>query len=319
VRDSFHHRLPEAAVGSVVGSVLSDRSDQLEVRLDVSSAIEASTEMAETTEGEVEPEEDDDWESQRLNNDADDLTLLARQHSSEDVDHPRPGYDGNDASMDGSMSEGSTTTRAGRPTSKARVSRVFGADNEGTEEGFVTVRVENNMRTEKSENYSLLEKLWALRSVKMFRFIPQEYLPAVAKVCDTLFVPAGEYVCQLGEATDQKLYIIKDGSIGLIKDSAKIAALADGKGPGNGSIQQQLHGVPGRSMRAGDTFGNTSLLLNTTWKYSAVALEHTNLLTIDRRDLTDVLRGRRELAAAVIKGLYKTFTRRMKLVERMRR
>ena len=70
-----------------------------------------------------------------------------------------------------------------------------------------------------------------------------------------------------------------------------------------------------RLLRPGDSIGNTSLIKDHMWEYSAVsAHEDTWTLSIGRSDLTDLLRGRAELAHAVLFGVYYTFSRRLQQV-----
>ena len=62
-----------------------------------------------------------------------------------------------------------------------------------------------------------------------------------------------------------------------------------------------------RHLRPGDSIGNTSLIKDHTWDYSAIsAREDTWTLSIARSDLTDLLRGRAELAHAVPFRVYHT-------------
>lgn len=104
-----------------------------------------------------------------------------------------------------------------------------------------------------------------------------------------------------------------------------------------------------RVLRPGDSLGNTGLLYDHKWRYNAVVPRLSEdgrtspqsslaagsngarrksfrsapqtqqtciLLEISRDDLTDLLRGRRELARSVIRGFQRTFLRRLgKIVE----
>ena len=71
-------------------------------------------------------------------------------------------------------------------------------------------------------------------------------------------------------------------------------------------------------LEAGDSLGATAALFpESLWQFSATALEDTWTLSIQARDLSDLLRGRRELAHAVLRGFYDTFRRRLtQVVER---
>jgi len=147
----------------------------------------------------------------------------------------------------------------------------------------------------------MLERLVLLQGVKIFRCVPNEYLPWLADCFNPSFLRAGSKVFREGEPTNATLYVVAEGTIGLY-------SLAAGKG---GSPREPAKMQLQRRLQAGDSMGNTGLLLDHDWQYSAAAEEDTWLLCISRNDLTDLLRGRRELAAAVIRGLYRSFTRRM--------
>lgn len=152
--------------------------------------------------------------------------------------------------------------------------------------------------------FSMLEKLVLLQGVKIFRYVTLEYLPSIASCCSPRFVAAGASLFEEGEATDATLYIVAEGIVALY--SAAGAPNPRAKHPKKRQLLRQLS--------PGDSIGNTGLLLDDHWHYSANVLEDCWLLCISRSDLTDLLRGRRELASDVIRGLYKTFTRRMQQV-----
>merc|ERR1711974_398076 len=126
----------------------------------------------------------------------------------------------------------------------------------------------------------------------------------------------GAAICREGMPTDATLYIMGDGVVGLQKAQG---CMGDAPSP---TARMEPGGEVGgarkggdalvRKLHASDTMGNTALLHDSVWPYSAVALEDTWLLCVERTQLSDVLRGRRDLAREVIHGLYKTFTRRIK-------
>eukprot|EP00929_Paragymnodinium_shiwhaense_P021742 TRINITY_DN14103_c0_g1_i1.p1 TRINITY_DN14103_c0_g1~~TRINITY_DN14103_c0_g1_i1.p1 ORF type:complete len:1639 (+),score=459.90 TRINITY_DN14103_c0_g1_i1:68-4984(+) len=196
---------------------------------------------------------------------SDDLALLARQCGAEDDDGGVVDVDRGDD-----------------------VAPLAGQDN--TEDGLMA-QPQLNYRGEHA-SFSMLEKLMLLQAVKIFRYVPLEYLPSIAQCCQAEFFAAGSTIVQEDKPTDKKLYIVADGNVGLYR--------AD---------------VLQRSMHVSDAIGNTALLLDKLWEYTALAVDDVWLLSISRSDLTDLLRGRRELASAVIRGLYKTLTRRMQQVE----
>lgn len=179
---------------------------------------------------------------------------------------------------------------------------------EGGEAGMLCAQ--QNSSGAQRESFSLLERLVLLQGVKMFRYVPLEYLPSLAKCCAAVFKEKNSTVCEEGQPTDATLYIVADGTLGLYKARQPMSP-----GPMSAELKEEGLGSMLRKLQASDTMGNTGLLCDTVWAYSARALEDTWLLCIDRRDLTDVLRGRRDLASAVIRGLYKTFTRRIQHLE----
>jgi len=152
--------------------------------------------------------------------------------------------------------------------------------------------------------FSMLEKLVLLQGVKIFRCVSNEYLPWLAACCCPVFFHAGTELFREGEPTNAKLYIVAEGTIGLYSNTV---------GP-RPTPERQAKMQLTRRLQVGDSMGNTGLLLDHDWHYTAAADEDTWALCISRSDLTDLLRGRRELAAAVIRGLYRSFTRRMQQV-----
>jgi len=188
-------------------------------------------------------------------------------------------------------------------TSTREPSDQDGEDEEETkvlsdEPGVVYGPVQSMASRGRHTTFSILEKLVLLQGVKIFRWVHNEYLPWLAACCNPSFFHAGTLVFREGEPTNATLYIVAEGAIGLYSH-------APGQLPSASAMQLQ------RRLQVGDSMGNTGLLLDHNWHYSAATEEDTWLLCISRSDLTDLLRGRRELAAAVIRGLYRSFTRRM--------
>jgi len=248
-----------------------------------------------------EDEDEGELEGQAAKTAPSDILWLERQYTD-------PGdktcLQGRDDSSSDLVSEGKAESEDAAQDQESNSDKQAGND----EEGFMCPQSDNGPG--RVNSFSMLEKLILLQEVKMLRYISEEYLPSIARCCESAFLKKGELLCRQGDQTDDKLYMLSDGRVGLYisHGAADEAGGAAAAGGGLGVMMSTLS-------KPGDTMGNTALLLNTTWKYTAVALEHTNLLTIDRKDLTDVLRGRRELASAIIHGLYKTFTRRLKIVE----
>jgi len=127
--------------------------------------------------------------------------------------------------------------------------------------------------------FSTLEKVVLLQGVKIFRYVTLEYLPSIASCCVPAFFSAGKDVFRDLEPTDATLYIVADGVLGLYSHASR--------GPRSRSLQ--------RCLQNGDSMGNTGLLRDHHWQYTATALEDTWLLCIGRTDLTDLLRGRESL------------------------
>lgn len=210
-----------------------------------------------------------------------DILLLARQYGEDNEAEDEEKGDSQDGEVPGPLSESSGTTKA-----------------LDCEEGFVKI-ADDAERNEARQTFSMVEKLLVLQAVKIFRYVPVEYLPSIAKCCESTFKEKGAEICTQGAPTDATLYIVADGLVDLYcRDPF---------------IPEQTKGELQRQLSVSDTMGNTGLLLDATWNYSATAAEDVWLLCISRIALTDVLRGRRELASAVIHGLYKTFTRRIKM------
>lgn len=223
---------------------------------------------------------------------SEDLAELARVHSEAEIEH-----------HSSEKAEGEEVETATDSVEDHRSNHDIHGDGDQWQEG---VLIAKRKRVSRRDSISLLEKLVVLQEVKMFRYVPTEYLPDLAKCSEGIFKERGAALCVEGEPTDARLYIVIDGSLGLFTRSTE-----DGGDCGDGGAPRDA-GRLLRTLTAGDTMGNTALLTDAQWPYSAIAVEDSWLLCISRANLTDVLRGRRDLAAAVIHGLYKTFTRRIK-------
>lgn len=143
--------------------------------------------------------------------------------------------------------------------------------------------------------FSRIERALLLREVKLLRYVDTEYLPSLAEVCVEALVPRGGTVCAQDQPTNGALIIVAHGCLQLRRHGA------DGT-------------VTGRHLRAGDSIGNTALIEDHFWQYTGRALEDTWTLSISRPELTDLLRGRADLAHAVLFGVYHTFARRLRQV-----
>ena len=163
----------------------------------------------------------------------------------------------------------------------------------GGDEGILT-----SLGHHQKSSFSPLERLLVLREVQLLRFIDTEFLPFLAQIASETRLAPGERVCLQGQPTNGNLIVVAHGRL-------------------------QLHRVPRpherpiehRDLRPGDTLGNTTALLSdSSWRFTATAVEDSWTLTIDARDLSDVLRGRAELAHALLRGYFYTFNRRLKQI-----
>ena len=134
-----------------------------------------------------------------------------------------------------------------------------------------------------------LEKVLLLRDAKMLRFVPERFLATLADVADVRAVPPRRVLARGGGKTDAALHVLADGAIEL-EIGDRCSAVLD---------------EPSAS------FGNTGLLADHTWPYTARAgVDGAVLLSLSRSRLHDALRGRRDLAAAVAHGFLRTLGRR---------
>ena len=151
-----------------------------------------------------------------------------------------------------------------------------------------------------------------MREVRLLRFVDTEFLPFLAQIATEAHVPSGETVCEQGQPTNGTLIIVAHGRLQLSRSMPYLASdSASDVAADAWSTTSDLF--------AGDTIGNTTAMLpQSSWRYSAHAVEDTWTLTIDTRDLSDVLRGRAELAHAVLRGFYYTFARRLRQIVEQR-
>jgi len=225
-----------------------------------------------------------------------DIAELARQHEEEEEADKGASVD-DESTSDGERSKAHDSEEADSHSPH---------DIRMGEEGMLTAK--RKVYTARA-SFSLLEKLMLLQEVKIFRYVPLEYLPDLAKCAVAVYKERGAMIVTEGEATNGTLYIVADGVLGLLKNRGETL---DAPSPWASKASAPVERSLLRKLWTSDTMGNTALLHDSIWLYSAVALEDTWLLSIDRAQLADVLRGRRDLASAVIHGLYKTFTRRIK-------
>eukprot|EP00928_Gymnodinium_smaydae_P028930 TRINITY_DN21929_c0_g1_i1.p1 TRINITY_DN21929_c0_g1~~TRINITY_DN21929_c0_g1_i1.p1 ORF type:complete len:1798 (+),score=323.48 TRINITY_DN21929_c0_g1_i1:125-5518(+) len=267
------------------------------------------------------------------------LAFLARQHDGIGEGGTAGGYSKPSSEVD-------TSTGTGSVKGEQELDAEEGAENEdlklvaADEPGLVQGLDEGLSSRGPQTTFTMLEKLVLLQSVKIFRYVTLEYLPAIASCCRPEFVTSGTVVFEEEAATNATLYIVAEGVLGLYVNTTvpgedefpyqpQAASMPVPLASPHPGQRQRPHASPlmsarpptrrqlQRQLRAGDSVGNTGLLLDSQWSSTAVAMEDTWLLCLSRSDLTDLLRGRRELASDVIRGLYRTFLRRMQQVDRM--
>jgi len=146
------------------------------------------------------------------------------------------------------------------------------------------------------------ERAWLMRQVKLLRYVHRRFIPYLADIAVEARVSAGEIVCEQGQPTTPGLIIVACGKLELWRK------------PLRGGDPVLL-----RELTAGDSLGNTGLIADVHWEYTAVGKEDAWTLTIHRDDLANLLRGRAELSLSVLKGFYKTFVRRLRQVKTERR
>eukprot|EP00929_Paragymnodinium_shiwhaense_P075196 TRINITY_DN38437_c0_g5_i2.p1 TRINITY_DN38437_c0_g5~~TRINITY_DN38437_c0_g5_i2.p1 ORF type:complete len:1973 (-),score=521.92 TRINITY_DN38437_c0_g5_i2:49-5967(-) len=228
-----------------------------------------------------------------------DLALLAGQHHSSLAE--------SDGEFDAPLGEGEL-----KEIEEEDEENASSEDDKG-EEGMVSIIPRQEAAAKRGRRhhatFSVLEKLVLLQGVKIFRHVTNEYLPSLAACCTPCYYEAQSEVFAEGQPTNATLYIVAEGSVGLY-NAARSGVL---EGQRRRSKRAGPRRLLERHLLVGDSMGNTGLLHDHEWRYTAVALEDTWLLCINRSDLTDLLRGRRELASAVIRGLFKSFTRRMQV------
>ena len=194
---------------------------------------------------------------------------------------------------------------------------------EGAAEGESTDAASDMMvgdeRPEAHRVFTRLEKALLLREVKLLRYVDTEYLQSLAEIASERLVPNGTAVCEQGHATDGRLNVIAQGCLALTRarvasPDGAVASFRDEPPSPDAADADGANPEVLRHLRAGDSLGNTALIHDTVWPYTAYAVEDTWILSISRTELTDLLRGRGELAHSVLHGVYHSFARRLSQV-----
>lgn len=124
---------------------------------------------------------------------------------------------------------------------------------------------------------TIVEKVIFLQEVDIFEHTPTEYLAHIAAITDELSIPGNEVVYKEGDISDA-MYLITEGKIRLHKNGQEIM------------IAQKK-----------DVFGTWALLDEDVRVVTAVAMEESNLLKIDKEDFYDLLADNVQITQGLIK------------------
>jgi NTE family protein len=123
-----------------------------------------------------------------------------------------------------------------------------------------------------------------LRSIELFRACTPEGLGVLARACEVLVAPAGEYVYRQGEPADS-MAVVRSGRLEICFESADAEeTIATRVGPGG-------------------VIGELALLVDTPRSASVRAVRDSELLTIDRDSFQEVLASEPAVALAVARDL----------------
>jgi len=133
-------------------------------------------------------------------------------------------------------------------------------------------------------NEIIVKRLFALEGVEIFARSDVDDLAAVATVAKELTFAKGARVYSEGDPGDA-LYVIIEGSMEARRDGETVL-----------------------TMKAKESFGETSLFDGAPRVNDVVAMENSRALVIDRRDFLDLLADRPELLA----GMFRVLSRQLK-------
>jgi CRP/FNR family cyclic AMP-dependent transcriptional regulator len=123
-----------------------------------------------------------------------------------------------------------------------------------------------------------------LHEIKFFELLDEDDRATLAEVIDLLDLEEGRILFEVGEPGDE-LYVVRSGSLELfVKDTA-----------GQKIVLHTAH--------AGDMFGELALLDDEPRSATAVAAEATQLLVLDRGDLSLLFRRKPDAALAMLAAL----------------
>ena len=126
---------------------------------------------------------------------------------------------------------------------------------------------------------TIMEKVLALHEVELFSHMDTEELSILASIAEEAAYDKGDPVFKENEVADS-LNLVLSGSVQVLRDDVEI-------------------------FRAGptDTIGALSLLDGEPWLFSAVVLEPTQVLRIDRETFLDVMADHPGITQAVLRSL----------------
>lgn len=138
------------------------------------------------------------------------------------------------------------------------------------------------------------------------------FLPSLAAICSERMVRRGDLVCEQGQPTNATLVIVAHGTLCAWRLRTARDEHASPRKTRDAVTSTVASSEAVGELRAGESLGHTTALLpDSLWQYSATAQEDTWTLSISSRDLSDLLRGRTELARAVLRGHFDTFAKRL--------
>lgn len=137
---------------------------------------------------------------------------------------------------------------------------------------------------------TVIEKVIFLQNVDVFASVPTEHLAYLAAITEELEVRPGDFIYKEHEPSNA-LYLVLDGSVRLERDGREITTA----GPR-------------------EAFGTWALFDEEPRVASAIAVENSHLLRIDRDDFVDLLADH----VQITQGVLKTIAGRLRgLVERV--
>jgi CRP-like cAMP-binding protein len=103
-----------------------------------------------------------------------------------------------------------------------------------------------------------------LFQVKLLRFVHRRFIPSLADIVSELRLSPGQRVCTQGDPTPARLFIVAHGALQLWRSPA----------PGSPPVMLRDAGLPaGKELTPGDSLGNTGLIADGVWEYTAVAAQ----------------------------------------------